>query len=81
MGKTLRGGRGVPRVSPVQGCTGPSLRQPVHLVSGAARVPREVLDFTGAVLKTYTSTSANQYVRVPAPTPGAIFGIRFTQPT
>ncbi|WNG18859.1 hypothetical protein [Cystobacter fuscus] len=41
----------------------------------------EVLDASGAVLKTYTSSSANQYVRVSAPTSDAIFGIRFTQPT
>jgi hypothetical protein len=41
----------------------------------------EVLDSTGAVVKTYTSSSATQYVRIPAPTPDAIFGIRFTQPS
>jgi hypothetical protein len=41
----------------------------------------EVLDGTGAVLKTYTSSSATDYVRISAPTPDTIFGIRFTQPT
>lgn len=41
----------------------------------------EVLDSSGAVVKSYTSSSATQYVRIPAPTPDAIFGIRFTQPT
>jgi hypothetical protein len=41
----------------------------------------EVLDSTGAVVKSYTSSSATQYVRVPAPTTDAVVGIRFTQPT
>lgn len=40
----------------------------------------EVLDSSGAVVKTYTSSNATQYVRVSAPTPDARFGIRFTQP-
>jgi hypothetical protein len=41
----------------------------------------EVLDSTGAVVKTYTSASATEYVLITAPTPDAGFGIRFTQPT
>ncbi|HYO67089.1 MAG TPA: hypothetical protein VEU33_13520 [Archangium sp.] len=50
-------------------------------VDGTGCPKFEVLDSTGAVVKTYTSSSATQYVRITAPTTDAGFGIRFTQPT